>query len=445
VESIPDLQTRLTEAGESLDDRDVTLIEELSDKDGEDPEEGDEDGGAPGEYWRGAVRTGQDTSFREQRKKQFYPLYIDPAGRAIVRVGEPLLEDDNGILLQPSWEPVDGLEPVWPVDEDNQMRVWCFEPGRMRREIAAGNIKVGRFNRRRNTYAVNVRRVRRTAQRFREITVWWEPSYDAGSNGTNILKNLLGRSGTFPFPKSVYAVRDVLATVVGNRPEALIVDFFGGSGTTLHATCLLNAQDNGLRRTILVTNNEVGAEKASQLKAEGLFPGDAGFERHGIFQGVTLPRIKAVIDGKRPDGIPVPGRHKWAAKRPFAQGFPENCAFFHLDYLDPDDVELGQQFTAILPALWLAATGVGPLPDAVSSEAYVLPVKSPFGVLLRESSIRHFIEALKRRPDVTHVWLVTDSERAFADMRSVLPGHYKVSMLYRDYLRNFAIGTSNGK
>ena len=70
---------------------------------------------------------------------------------------------------------------------------------------------------------------------LRERTIWWEKAYDAGSNGTNILKNLLGESGTFPFPKSVYAVRDALATVVGNRPNAVILDFFAGSATTFHA------------------------------------------------------------------------------------------------------------------------------------------------------------------------------------------------------------------
>jgi adenine-specific DNA-methyltransferase len=311
----------------------------------------------------------------------------------------------------------------------------------MRDEIAKGNIKVGRFNPKRDTYAVNVRRIRRTEQRFREITIWWEPSYDTGSNGTNILRNLLGRSGAFPFPKSVYAVRDVLATIVGDRPNALIVDFFAGSGTTLHSAALLNAEDGGDRRTIMVTNNEVDPEKAEQLKEAGIYPGDPDYEKDGIFEAVTVPRVEAVITGKRPDGKPVPGRYKWAGRRPLAEGLPENCAFFRLDYLDPDEVELGQQFAAILPALWLAAGGIGPRPTASGKEAFLLPDESPFGVLLRETSLRKFASELAKRPDVTHVWLVTDSERAFADMRSALPGEHAVSMLYRDYLRNFTINT----
>jgi adenine-specific DNA-methyltransferase len=441
VERIPDLKSRLSEDGELLDERDQALLEQLAEEEQDSPDH-TEDNRVSGEYWRGAVRTGQGTSYRTQRRNQFYPLYIDDETKEILRVGEPLLEkDERGSLVPPSWDPVDGLIPIWPTDEEGRERVWCYESGRMRREIEVGNIKVGRFNPLRNTYAVNVRRVRRTEQRFREITVWWDPSYDAGSNGTNILRNILGRSGAFPFPKSVYAVRDVLATIVGDRPDALIIDFFAGSGTTFHATALLNAQDGGERRTIMVTNNEVDPDKASELNAAGLFPGDAEFDRHGIFEAVTVPRVRAVIEGKRPDGSTIPGRHKWAGRRPFAEGFEENCAFFRLDYLDPDEVELGRQFEAILPILWLAAGGIGDVPEAKITDGFLLPPDSPFGVLLRETSFVKFAAALDKRPDVTHVWLVTDSERAFTDMRAALPREYQTAMLYRDYVRNFRINT----
>ena len=115
--------------------------------------------------------------------------------------------------------------------------------------------------------------------------------------------------------------------------------------------------------------------------------------------------------------------------------------FLRLDYLDPDEIELGRQFAAIVPNLWLASGGLGPLPDSTQHDGYLLPEHSPFGVLLRDSAFRRFVAALEVRPDITHVWLVTDSERAFADMRAALPVDYSVGMLYRDYLRNFAINT----
>lgn len=290
-------------------------------------------------YWRGAVRTGQATSFRTQRNNQFYPLLITPEEPEHIEVGEPLLERDaQGNLLAPSWDQVGGLTPIWPVDEEGAERVRCFEPKRMRDEIAKSNIRIGRFNPKRNTYAVNVRRVRRTRQRFRERTIGWEKSYDAGSNGTNILKNLVGSSGLFPFPKSIYAVRDVLATIVGRRPDALIVDFFAGSGTTLHSTCLLNTIDGGKRRCILVTNNEVDEETTATLMKARHYRGDREFESMGIFERVTAPRVKAAVTGRRPDGSALTGKYKWAEKRPLSAGFDENVEFYDLQF--PKDCHL---------------------------------------------------------------------------------------------------------
>lgn len=58
-------------------------------------------------------------------------------------------------------------------------------------------------------------------------------------------------SNSFNYPKSPHAVRDTLATVVANKPNALILDFFARSGTTLQATCMLNAADGGRRTSIL--------------------------------------------------------------------------------------------------------------------------------------------------------------------------------------------------
>lgn len=356
-------------------------------------------------------------------------------------MGKPLVKRDaNGTLVPLSWRKVGGLTPIWPVDEDGADRVWCFEPGRMRDEVAKGNITVGRFNPRRNTYAVNVRRVRRTTQRFRERTIWWEKSYDAGSNGTNILKRLLGSSGLFPFPKSVYAVRDVLATVVGSRPDALILDFFAGSGTTLHSTCLLNAIDGGRRRTILVTNNEVDEKTATELAEAGHFRGDPEFESKGIAEQVTTPRVKAAITGQRADGAALTGKYKWAQQRALAAGFDENVEFYDLQYLDPDDVELGEQFQSIHPSLWLAAGGVGEREEAPSLGDFYVAPSSPYAVLFKPSRLRKFATALEKRPDIDHVWIVTDSEEAYAEACEALRGQVTyTSQLYRDYLRTFRV------
>lgn len=453
AQAFPDLLDQLRAKGLEVTDEDIDEWQEISTLtlfEEEDPDlhidelldtEEIPDEENPAVYWRGAVRTGQGTSFRTQRKNQFYPLYIDPEKPAKIRVGEPLLDrDKEGSLVPPSWDDVDGLTPIWPVDEEGAERVWCYKPGRMRDEIAKGNIRIGRFNPKRNTYAVNVRRVRRTTQRFRERTIWWEKSYDGGSNGTNVLKKLLGASGLFPFPKSIYAVRDVLATVVGSRPNALIVDFFAGSGTTLHSTALLNAIDGGQRRCVLITNNEVDEKTSATLEKAGHYRGDPEFESHGIFERVTVPRVKAALTGKTADGSEIRGKYKWADKRPYSQGFEENVEFFEMHYLDPDDVELGEQFRAIHPLLWLAAGGVGAREETIPSRDFFIAEASPYAVLFKPARLRRFLAALEKRVDVSHVWVVTDSEEAYAEVCEALPEQVqRTSRLYHDYLRTFRV------
>ena len=397
-------------------------------------------------YWRGAVRTGQLTSFRSQRPNQFYPLYIDPDKPDEITAGDPpAYRDDEGkwVLLPYSWETVGDLTPIWPIDEEGEERTWCYRSPRMAAEISKGNIKIGRFNPKRNTYAVNVRRVRRTKQRYRERTIWWEKAYDAGSNGTNVLKRLLGASGMFDFPKSVYSVRDVLACILADRPDAVVLDFFAGSGTTLHATSLLNAVDDGQRRCILVTNNEVSYELASKLHDDGHFRGDPEYEAMGICRRVTVPRVVAALSGRRIDGTVVPGKYKWAAQRPFADGFPENAAFYDLVYENPDLIEIGERFADVLPTLWLTAGAIGDPSSLKAETRWFLADDRPFAVLLDEDHFFEFAAAIEQHSGLTHVWLVTDSEAAFGRMRSHLSADFKVGMLYRDYLRTFRINVES--
>ena len=55
----------------------------------------------------------------------------------------------------------------------------------------------------------------------------------------------------FDFPKSLYNVYDCLYAVVAEDKDAVILDFFGGSGTTAHAVLELNKEDDGNRKFIL--------------------------------------------------------------------------------------------------------------------------------------------------------------------------------------------------
>lgn len=107
---------------------------------------------------------------------------------------------------------------------------------------------------------------------------------DCGSTkaGSIELANILGSSDTFGYPKPTQLIKFLLSL---QGKDVTILDFFAGSGTTLHATMQLNAEDGGHRQCILVTNNE-----------------------NGICENVTYERNRRVIQGyTTPKGEKVPG------------------------------------------------------------------------------------------------------------------------------------------
>lgn len=135
--------------------------------------------------------------------------------------------------------------------------------------------------------------------------VWNMNTHNAETYGTNILSVVIGER--FSYPKSLYAVHDTIRFFVANKPNALILDFFAGSGTTLHAVNLLNKEDGGHRRCIMVTNNEIGEPKEKELLPQGIHPGDDEWEKWGIARYVNWPRTKCSILGVDVNGKPIEG------------------------------------------------------------------------------------------------------------------------------------------
>ena len=378
-------------------------------------------------------RRGQESSHRDSRPNQFYAILVDEAERKVVGLGPPLGKDESYAVTHQG----DALT-VYPINKDGEERVWRYTRETMQRYINDGVIVVGQHHPADpQPYTLNHRRLRGEFRRLK--TVWWDKSHDAGTHGTSLLDHFLGKRQLFPFPKSIYAVRDALAAVVRNRPNALILDFFAGSGTTLHATCLLNAEDGGHRRSILVTNNEVGDKVAAELNGNGLWRGDPEYEAHGIFEAVTRPRCEAAVTGLRPDGTPISGRYRNG--RAYAAGFEERVAFFELGYLDADELDLNGGGNALQPAQWLGAGAVGEWASDMA-EPWVMPDGAGYAILVKTTRFRHFLRALADRPNVRMVYLVTDSPEAFAEMCAAMPVGMRVTMLYRDYRQFFSRTTA---
>ena len=133
-------------------------------------------------------------------------------------------------------------------------------------------------------------------------TVWTDKKYDANEYGSQLISSMVPEND-FTFPKSVYNTYECLRAVTLYRPDALILDFFAGSGTTGHATLMLNKELGGNRRFILCTNNDVGEKKEKEYKRlYGEIDPDSETwhewqERYGIALSVTYPRVKAAIEG----------------------------------------------------------------------------------------------------------------------------------------------------
>lgn len=115
---------------------------------------------------------------------------------------------------------------------------------------------------------------------------WFEAEkYGTATHGSKELQGIFGGDKVFTSPKPTSLISNILSLVsIPDRPIT-VLDFFAGSGTTLHATMQLNAEDGGSRRCILVTNNE-----------------------NNICEEVTYERNKRVIKGYvKPNGEEVDG------------------------------------------------------------------------------------------------------------------------------------------
>jgi adenine-specific DNA-methyltransferase len=542
------------------------------------------------------LQRGGNNATPDKRSGLFYPIMIDPKQRRVVGIGKPLAKGSS-----PESSTLGDPMIAWPIRRDGSYATWQVGPSRLMKLLDKGFLRVGGYDDKRKTWSMQylgskaerqieegtlsvVGRddalgcviVEYSLSEEKSIkTVWHRQAHDSGIYGSSVLRSILGRSASFTFPKSIYSTRDAIAAIVRDRPRAIVVDFFAGSGTTLNSLNLLNASDGGQRQCVLVTNNEVAAEEAKTLTEQGHRPGDLEWEARGICKSITWPRSKFTILGRRDDGTPLAGDystgrtleretsrryqqlsfagpsnfrlpdrlndkaqaratkeivkrqkalvalidglpqnavsegcrfiasedHKaavlfdpdatedWLAaldgqdhiaeffivaetemqfreikdqieellgpqviqeeeKRPMADGFATNLAYFKLDFLDKDRVELGAAFRDVLPILWMKAGAIGPMPELPEGTLpdWFAPAAAPFAVLLTEARINGFLNALKGRTGLSQVFIVTDAEEAFRalsdELRAALGEsnpELRLVQLYRDYLTNFTI------
>lgn len=304
-------------------------------------------------------------SLRTDARNCFYPILVK--NNEIIGFGDVPQKD-----FHPKGKNVirkNRVIEVWPIDRNGVERKWVFALN------SINKIKDKLFVKEKNGEEIDIFRIK-DVQKPR--TVWTGPKYDASTFGSKIVNGLTGTQ--FPFPKSIYNTKDCLECVVKERKNAIVLDFFAGSGTTAHALILLNKEDGGERKFILCTNNE-----------------------NHIAEEVCWPRIKKVIEG-----------HK---DYPDITGMPVNLKYFKTDFVNYDEptdknkIKLTEQATEML------CVKEGTFEKVLDQKSFKIFKNSNHytGIIFDQSAISAFKEEIKDIKGKFSVYVFSLGDETFDD------------------------------
>ncbi len=191
--------------------------------------------------WRNLRREGSNSD-RSARRALFYPIYIRD-GEAYV----PKMEWDG---VTKEWKPLErpkeGGSVVWPVNEEEEEKTWRWEHTKVSNSKSVIGVRKDRSGK---DYIYYKRRP--NVEGVVSVSSWFDAKYSSTEHGSALIKNLFGEMA-FSYPKSIHAVSDTIHISGASDKAAIVLDFFGGSGTTAHAVINKNRKDNGNRKYILV-------------------------------------------------------------------------------------------------------------------------------------------------------------------------------------------------
>ncbi len=189
-------------------------------------------------------------------------------GRELNKWGAGSRREDSPSM----WYPIKGPnnEDVYPIRNDGSEGRWRLGKKKMFKKVADGDVI---FEKRENGTYIAYEKLRDDSKRIKQFTTLFKDKY-INAKGGEVLKKIFGTSmSVFDYAKPVELIFDLLI-MSDSDANAIVLDFFAGSGTTGQAVLELNKEDGGNRKFILCTNNE----------------GD-------ICDEITYPRIKNIISG----------------------------------------------------------------------------------------------------------------------------------------------------
>ncbi|EAA5207634.1 site-specific DNA-methyltransferase [Salmonella enterica subsp. enterica serovar Glostrup] len=201
----------------------------------------------------GLFRKKGEASLRIERPNMFYPLYFNPL------TGEVFVE------------PGVGLHEVFPIDSKGVERRWLWskETARERSwQLYASKKGV--------VYVKNYS----SLDKRKKVRTFWDDTSFYTERATNEITKIFGEK-IFDTPKPLRYIMTILDVIA--KPDAIIMDFFAGSGTTSHAAVVLNSNDKGTRKTILMESN-------AQIPANHL----ARKHGHNVISDITKARFEKI-------------------------------------------------------------------------------------------------------------------------------------------------------
>ena len=209
--------------------------------------------------WRNLRREGADSD-RDARRTMYYPIYLKDDKIRVPR----MKWDDEREEWQALERPQKGEVVAWPDNEHGHAKRWRWEWPTVIDSLDILSVRPDRSGR---PYVYYKRRPHEDG--VVSVSSWYDAKYSATEHGTAVIKALFGRS-IFSYPKSIYAAMDSIYVAGGSSPSAIVLDYFAGSGTSVHATINLNRIDAGRRKCIAI-------------------------EVEKYFDAILLPRVKKVV------------------------------------------------------------------------------------------------------------------------------------------------------
>lgn len=206
-------------------------------------------------------------SDRASRPKQFYPILLSQDDLSLRVPRLEWVESDNKYMLMDVADENEIL--VWPIDANGNEKVWRWGLERTKKDIKSLSAKLVKEGERYELYGRKYLNDSGLLPR-----TWWDkPEYSARDNGTRLLRDMFNVAVPFDFPKALGAVVDSIKIGCPD-PDGIVLDYFGGSGTTAHAVISIQRSESEVRKYILVEQGEYFEDVTKARIQKAIFSGD---------------------------------------------------------------------------------------------------------------------------------------------------------------------------